>query len=158
MITFTRTLVHKLTGKQLDWAATMAEGRFTAERAWDHIRTHKRSPSTNWGHGGPIMQQFKVDIRHDREVGMMIAMIGWYYAYGPTPLVAAMRCVAVHEFGEYMDVPVITPGRHPIPIDLSAVDRLRVEGLSYAAIAARLGVSATTLRARRHATTTGETT
>ncbi|CAB5220016.1 Bacteriophage P22, NinX [uncultured Caudovirales phage] len=63
-------------------------------------------PSTNWEHGGPIIEREKIEIfMRDEE---------WYAAscrstpedfHGDTPLIAAMRCYVASEMGDEVDVP-----------------------------------------------------
>ena len=64
--------------------------------------------STNWSHGGPIIEREKIAI----EVGG----IGWQATNilfdehscrhnGPTPLIAAMRCYVASKLGDEAEVP-----------------------------------------------------
>ena len=71
-------------------------------------------PSTNWAQGGPIIEQMHFLLEtveqgkdywcsgpstaqewHDHPVG----------AHGPTPLIAAMRCLVASKLGDVVDVP-----------------------------------------------------
>lgn len=149
-ITFAPAVVAHLIGKQLNWAVTMLDGKYSHERAWDRVRTHKLSPSTNWSQGGPIMQRLGIGISEPRDDGTVEAHRDFAHATGPTPLIAAMRCAVMSEFGETMDVPVVVQGRHRVAIDMEEVERLHTEaGLTYRKIAANLGVCEVTLRTRR---------
>lgn len=96
---------NELTGAALDWAVEKIEatglGYF--------------SPSTNWAHGGPIIEREGIGIQyipagtsqgwwaikdstfHDRS--------GPDEVRGETPLVAAMRCYVASVLGDEVDVP-----------------------------------------------------
>jgi len=100
---------------QLDWAVLMCECNTKNKKA---IRNHcialledGFSPSTNWAHGGPIIEHF----------GMCLLAFGlgptaWSAhmssgstaarrVSGPTPLIAAMRCYVASKLGDEVDVP-----------------------------------------------------
>ena len=106
----------ELTGAALDWAVAKAErldcyvdmrgsrnGWATFVDLGEH--THIRyTPSEHWGFGGPIIEREKVTIewtgedwmgyiRHDEEV------------FGPTPLIAAMRCYVAACLGDEIELP-----------------------------------------------------
>ena len=69
-------------------------------------------PSTDWSQGGPIIEREKIELRyHD----VIVAGI-WYRdgigsdecshkAIGPTPLIAAMRCLCASKLGDEVEVP-----------------------------------------------------
>ena len=109
----------ELTGAALNWAVAKCEGiplvfkgrkwstdgagercgPFVASLCWDSY-----SPSTNWSQGGPIIERKKITlewtgenwmayIRHDDEF------------FGPTPLIAAMRCYVASKLGDTIDMP-----------------------------------------------------
>lgn len=93
--------VSELTGAALDWAVAKCEGRTTLEMPewWASYRY-----STNWAHGGPIVEREKITlewtgedwmgyIRHDEEF------------FGPTPLIAAMRCYVASCLGDEVEIP-----------------------------------------------------
>ena len=82
------------------------------------------SPSVDWSQGGPIIERkginLSVDYQDDALSNDMVP-IGWkgnlwnnsvpgtagflQWAYGPTPLIAAMRCLIVSRLGDEVDVP-----------------------------------------------------
>ena len=113
-----------LTGIALDWAVAEAEGvRGVISGAGKYqkvcyIPKGKRSyytytPSTNWKQGGPIIE------REDMTVGRQIDPTQWaaevfdargattFVGYGPTPLVAAMRCFVASCAGDEIEVPKV---------------------------------------------------
>jgi hypothetical protein len=65
------------------------------------------SPSTNWSQGGPIIGWEKICLEHATTEGNSRWAATGYLAeeYGPTPLVAAMRCYVAIKLGDTVDVP-----------------------------------------------------
>jgi hypothetical protein len=61
-------------------------------------------PSTNWAQGGPIIERENIGMLpsgnayYERDGGT-------YFSYGPTPLIAAMRCYVASKLGTEIDVP-----------------------------------------------------
>jgi hypothetical protein len=109
---------NELTSATLDWAAAMCEG-FIKVSIWsDHIGVCKKhsfederrwAPSTNWAQGGPIIEreeisvnwasgQWQAHIANDQDEYAQIE-------YGPTPLIAAMRCYVASKLGDEVQVP-----------------------------------------------------
>ena len=108
----------ELTGAALDLAVATCEGLvdengwialeiFTASRGYGANRF-----STNWAQGGPIIEREKVHLFQQESTGEWTAtiarerMVGWrIISYGPTPLIAAMRCYVASKLGDEVDVP-----------------------------------------------------
>ena len=109
-----------LIGAQLDWAVAKAEGdlypqgdvmvlegKLFSIEPGDYEtsdRWRKYSPSTDWNLAGPIIEQ--------EGIGLMPSGTayferngGTFYSYGPTPLVAAMRCFCVSRLGDEINIP-----------------------------------------------------
>jgi len=110
----------ELTGIALDWAVAKCMGHRVAENYGSYIRIYlpdpKQSgytlafcPSTNWAEGGPLIEREEIDLgvyrndcwRASKYVGDSITANG----YGPTPLIAAMRCYVVLKLGVAVDIP-----------------------------------------------------
>jgi Protein of unknown function (DUF2591) len=114
---FTKDLIDE----GLDWAVATGEGKspFIDKAYYGKVCRYGtfvepgRSfrPSTDWAHGGPII---------DREIiekGLLIsARLGkceavypgkpeWDTHYGPTPLIAAMRCAVASKMGNEIEIP-----------------------------------------------------
>lgn len=90
----------ELQGAALDWAVAKCEGHdmeyFQVIDAY--------SPSTDWSQGGPIIERGCITTQYmDR--GYWRAYIGKPISYGPTPLIAAMRCYVASKLGDEVDVP-----------------------------------------------------
>lgn len=62
----------------------------------------KYSPSTDWSQGGPIMDRERINTDWlDDGSGQWMASMPPYY--GPTRLIAAMRCFVAAKFGEEVE-------------------------------------------------------
>ena len=103
----------ELTGQALDWAVAMCEGidhdtaamniMFGDDNGWF------LAFSTDWAQGGPIIER--------EEICMLAPVRGLWRSinmgrtqYGPTPLIAAMRCYVASKLGEEVDVPELLQG------------------------------------------------
>lgn len=119
----------ELTGAALDWAVAKAEGAGAAlvstrsrgevlllsDPTEDCDAGEHYAPSTNWAQGGPIiereMREFGFDLWSGAHVpdGQFAATYCRgapdSYVYGPTPLIAAMRCFVASRLGDEVDVP-----------------------------------------------------
>ena len=68
-------------------------------------------PSTNWAQGGPIIERESINTRYDPDCNKAQAWeasddIDFFEAvYGPTPLIAAMRCYVASKLGNDIDIP-----------------------------------------------------
>ena len=111
----------ELTGAQLDWAVAVCKnlethppqkGMKIAVRNVEWEPWWVFTPSTNWAQGGPIIEQESMTVGkqvHRDEwsaesfygEGISVAHIG----FGPTPLIAAMRCYAISKLGAEIDIP-----------------------------------------------------
>jgi hypothetical protein len=109
----------ELTGAALNWAVAKCEG-VKYRHMVDHIGAGvngswwvRKSYSTDWSQGGPIIERikgflFKHWLESNRE-GQCQAEIhnydGDWIAFGPTPLIAAMRCYVASKFGDSIEIP-----------------------------------------------------
>ena len=110
-----------LIGPALDWAVAKCE-------RWTNTRCGKtcdclqhRNPqgecdlipiySTDWFQGGPIIERGLIAISpyhytdESWSAALFIPMGKHFYAYGPTALVAAMRCYVASKLGDEVEVP-----------------------------------------------------
>lgn len=101
-----------LAGPALDWAVELIEcdGAMYSGR-------EMRPFSTDWAHGGPIIQRERIGIDGmgiDNAKPGEVEAFKWagdeheplpLTAVGPTPLIAAMRCYVSFTFGDEIDVP-----------------------------------------------------
>jgi hypothetical protein len=102
----------ELTGAALDWAVAKCMGISVEYGLTDDERF-----STNWAQGGPIIEREGIHLLCDDRVLNWTAsavqtyansrrLVGWRtLAYGPTPLIAAMRCFVASRLGDEVDIP-----------------------------------------------------
>jgi hypothetical protein len=125
-----RVKTAEITDAALDWVVAKAEGRdiagiqdqqvlvwntcsLTGER--EVVRVFQ--PSIDWSQGGPIIERMlastntlvlerrleRTSSEHLRYVASLSTPNGFFY--GPTPLIAAMRCYVASKLGDEVDVP-----------------------------------------------------
>jgi hypothetical protein len=107
-----KTQTSELTGQALDWAVAQCKGRVweSVESFIDYHDDEWMNYSTKWAQGGPIIEQEKISVSPEYLPGS-----GWVadtrnisektHQYGPTALVAAMRCYVASKLGDEVDVP-----------------------------------------------------
>jgi hypothetical protein len=100
--------VDQLTGPALDWAVQQCEGQLTdIDFAW---LWEDYSPSTNWVQAGVLIEREGLTITHQQN-RWAAQTDDDLFAFGPTPLIAAMRCYVESVLGAEIDVPVeVTKG------------------------------------------------
>ena len=105
-----------LIGPALDWAvATIEEGTEHVQFSPLASSKHYFAPSKKWSQGGPIIEREKLSvgtrhtnehIHHDADVLCWARnTIGGFLSYGPTPLIAAMRCFVASRLGDEVEIP-----------------------------------------------------
>lgn len=62
-------------------------------------------PSTDWAHGGPIVERERISLRDDGGDEWEADDHIHATMHGPTPLVAAMRCYVASKLGEEIETP-----------------------------------------------------
>ena len=110
----------ELTGAVLDWAvlyirtyaATCGSPILTGDLMRQALKNGMASPSTDWAQGGPIIERGGIAISPHDTLGWAAfqshtAIDGVIYKdyFGPTPLIAAMRCYVASKLGDTVDVP-----------------------------------------------------
>jgi hypothetical protein len=107
--------VSELTGAALDWAVAKAEGIELSNGCYNRLLVDGRmstgqkmltpyNPSTDWAHGGPIIEREKMTLEWTGEDWMAYIRHDEEY-FGPTPLIAAMRCYVASKLGDEIEVP-----------------------------------------------------
>ena len=116
----------ELTGAKLDCAVAQAQGldyeivdgtvvtgakRYEAKSAHDYYGCEFDevfAPSTDWAQGGPIIEREGIELCRLESSSFGIEWRGQIDCdrryYGPTPLIAAMRCFVESKLGEEIDV------------------------------------------------------
>lgn len=120
--------VSELTGVQLDWVVAKCEAQALLdphnnewEYCWNLLGDNSGdyySPSTNWAHGGPILEQEGIELRKNLQgtpvwaacfYETRVAFDGksrhYHSQNGPTPLLAAMRCYVMSKLGYEIEIP-----------------------------------------------------
>lgn len=100
----------ELTGAALDWA--VAKCTPGALRNWPNYN-YVPPFSSDWSYGGPITERLMALGAELRQGGPNAGnQRCWFkldsqflYSQGPTPLIAAMRCLVASELGGEVDVP-----------------------------------------------------
>ena len=116
----------ELTGAQLNWAVAECEGKVeqgvygTPEllesglylHYCDVLLSHPYSPSTDWAEGGLLIQREGIGIRQYGDfLESHWQADKWAFKFvdpmatGPTPLIAAMRCLCRAKLGDEVDIP-----------------------------------------------------
>jgi len=119
----------ELTGPALRWAVAWLESkatppgleppevllyRSTATNAYSYKRW-AINYDTDWSQGGPIIEREGINLLHEHEGWharfgrMRLTFDGrakhYHHEFGPTPLIAAMRCYVASRLGDEVDVP-----------------------------------------------------
>ena len=105
-----------LTGPTLDWAVSSLEikrlpHRYLAPHQFLALRKEGRfNFSENWTQGGPIIERELIALSpylytDDAWQATLATPNKHYCAYGPTPLIAAMRCFVASKLGDEVEVP-----------------------------------------------------
>ena len=109
----------ELTGPALDWAVQeieyqrmVAEGEHVKQWVLDDHRAGSCSAhySTDWLWGGPILERENISVGYQGHLGVPLDSL-WYATnrvdacgFGPTPLIATMRCY-VSKLGDEVEIP-----------------------------------------------------
>jgi hypothetical protein len=106
----------ELTGAALDWAVTAIETPDALKYGVEDWRSRRRHDvkhgeflfrwSSSWAQGGPIIERERIGVWHYQQKDWMAS---WWkdgrQAFGPTPLIAAMRCYVASKLGDEVEVP-----------------------------------------------------
>jgi len=97
---------------QINWLVAKAEGKKPSiERnlIWTRGKNTPYAlfqPSKDWAQGGPIIEREKIVISPDPQHGWRaMPYMDLTEFYGPTPLIAAMRCYVASVLGDTVDIP-----------------------------------------------------
>lgn len=102
----------ELIGAALDWAVAKCEGIEVDSLgiAWvpgqDMRHFNKQfKPSIDGGQGTPLIERERIETRHDGRHSWCAWHRGYGAVFGPTLLVATMRCYVASKMGEEVEVP-----------------------------------------------------
>ena len=99
----------ELTGAALDWAVLKALGQDFTDFNLKYMDAYPFS--TDWAQGGPIIEREGIylarsTLTDDYKWGANIyTEFRQYGEYGPTPLIAAMRCYVASKLGDEVEIP-----------------------------------------------------
>ena len=114
---------NELMGAALDWAVAKCEGIELENGCYNRLLVDGRmskgqsmlvpfSPSTHWVQGGVIIECEGINLDNYAKNPQWSAWTpapeqatGEAQAYGPTPLIAAMRCYVASKLGDDVEVP-----------------------------------------------------
>jgi hypothetical protein len=98
---------NELTGHALNWAVAEADVVKVTVIEGQIVWPEDYEPSTNWAQGGPIIERWMIDCdtyRYGWRAARHVSTTPTY-GYGPTPLIAAMRCYVASKLGDEVDIP-----------------------------------------------------
>ena len=111
----------ELTGTALDWAVAKCEGIVLHHAIQPHgyleILFNETNggdvftPSNDWAQGGPIIERESLQLLNEVKGGHFAMRwrrnegYGKHVGYGPTPLIAAMRCYVASKLGDEVEIP-----------------------------------------------------
>ena len=102
----------ELTGAALDWAVAKCEGVFPADTArFIDIFVHQNQTgqgycySRDWSLSGPIIERERIDVYGFDGDSWGAEDNIRARQYGPTPLIAAMRCYIASKLGDEVTIP-----------------------------------------------------
>ena len=102
--------VSEATPSQINYLVAKIEGvKFTLEQVyglWSVMTDNYKfyEPATDWAQGGPIIEREGITLTH-QQTQWVAQTDDDVFAYGPTPLIAAMRCYVVSKLGDNIDIP-----------------------------------------------------
>lgn len=107
----------ELTGAALDWAVAKCEGLETWQDSSQILLVgddEPYRPSTDWAQAGPLIERELISVSREF-ASSRVEWAAWTpapirddaeaFGYGPTPLIAAMRCYVASKLGDEVDVP-----------------------------------------------------
>ena len=97
----------ELQGAALDWAVARCEGMEGEFKNYSGAFIESTyNPSTDWAQGGPIIERDKITVEYTGDPDTWCANIrADEEVYGPTPLIAAMRCFVASRLGDEVEIP-----------------------------------------------------
>ena len=96
---------NELTGAALDWAVAKCEGIY-----FEDLEDFENSAPeySDWAQGGPIIEREGISLDQYHDFPNWAASCppeSGFNWFGPTPLIAAMRCYVASKLGDDVDVP-----------------------------------------------------
>ena len=99
----------ELIDEKLDWAVVKASGQnadyWLEKYASEDRRCMCESPSIDWSQGGPIIERERIELKDDGGTDWLASHNNESVEFGPTPLIAAMRCYVASKLGDEVEIP-----------------------------------------------------
>ena len=89
---------NKLTGAALDWAV-----HYAIHGTCEGYSPHEYS--NDWAQGGPIIEREKIEVLYEHDLRWVAVPQKGIESYGPTLLIAAMRCYVASKMGDDIELP-----------------------------------------------------
>jgi hypothetical protein len=99
---------NELTGAALDWAVAKCEGLEWLFEKFGIESPPGASFSTDWSQGGPIIEREGISLDQYADFPNWAASCppeSGFNWFGPTPLIAAMRCYVASKMGDEIEIP-----------------------------------------------------
>ena len=101
--------VSELTDRQIDWLVAKCEGVYLAFPVPLDKGCTPFQPSTDWAQGGPLIEREKINVEFSETDTSDEPWAAWRhnirFRFGPTSLIAAMRCYVASKLGDEVDIP-----------------------------------------------------
>ncbi len=98
-----------LTDIALDWAVMMCKTSIAEPEVPLWLNGYNNYGlfhySTDWGHGGPLIEMEGISLDSAQPEDWAAKSKTYQWAYGPTPLIAAMRCYVASKVGDEVEIP-----------------------------------------------------
>jgi hypothetical protein len=100
---------NELIGPALDWAVAKCLGYNPELEPFEHWQDREGKYSADGRQGSKIIEREKIGVwpseKEDHEGQWGARMLNTYISYGPTPLIAAMRCYVASKLGDEVEIP-----------------------------------------------------
>ena len=105
----------ELQGPALNWAVATVEGyKYVTFQQLGRMQvfvSNKKhecydfDPTENWAQGGPIIERERIELKDDGGTDWLASHNNDTVQFGPTPLIAAMRCFCASRLGDEVELP-----------------------------------------------------
>jgi len=99
----------ELIGPALNWAVARALGKRPHIFIYPITKiahlSEEHDYSTEWSQGGPIIERERILLKPTGDTWTVYSYCQNRFAFGPTALVAAMRCYVASKLGDEVEVP-----------------------------------------------------
>jgi len=108
--------VSEATNLQINWLVAKCKGIKLTNGFYNRLLVDGRmsmgqsslaayNPTTDWAQGGPILEREGITLSDASDTMWSAGYKGTLNHFGPTPLIAAMRCMVSSKLGKEVEVP-----------------------------------------------------